>query len=167
MSRVDRVQPRSVEFRPVREEDYPAICELMPNEEELFLIYAQGNYPLTVDQVDKLVKKRMDPTVLIHDGAVRGFGNFYWYKPGKSVFIGNVVVDKSLRGIGLGKKLVNHMIGKAFHQYDLPRVNIHVYNRNLQALLLYQALGFRPYAMRPKKDHNGDPVIMLSLRLKR
>ena len=156
-----------IEFRPVKEGDYPAICDLMPDEEELFLIYAQGKHPLTVEQVDKLVQKRMEPTVLIYDGEVRGFGNFYWYKPGKSVFIGNIVVDKSLRGLGLGKRLVKHMIELAFDKYNLPRVNIHVYNRNLQALLLYEALGFRPYAMRPKRDYKGDPVLMLSLRLKR
>jgi len=156
-----------VSFRTVVEDDFQAICDLMTTEEELFLIYAQGKYPLTVEQVRKLVGIRMEPTMMLHDGIVAGFGNFYRYRKKRSVFIGNIVVDKSLRGKGLGNRLVNHMIKLAFNKYDLPMVKIHVYNRNLTALLLYHALGFKPYAMKLDKDYKGDPVMLLSLRLSR
>lgn len=154
-------------FRAVREDDFQAICNLIPSEEELFLIYAQGRYPLDIKQVKTLVDKRMEPTVMLHDGEVVGFGNFYWYREQKSVFIGNIVLDRTLRGKGFGKRLVSHMIDLAFTKYNLPQVRLHVYNRNLKALLLYQALGFKPYTMKPQKDYNGDPVMMMSLRLRR
>ena len=42
-----------------------------------------------------------EPTVLLVDGEVTGFGAFYQYRKAKSVFIGNVVIDRSQRGRGL------------------------------------------------------------------
>jgi ribosomal protein S18 acetylase RimI-like enzyme len=104
---------------------------------------------------------------MLHRGTVVGYGNFYNLREGRSVFIGNIVIDRSLRGNGLGKQLVNYLIGRAFHAYDLPSVKLHVYNRNLPALLLYSALGFQPYAMKVERDYEGDPVMLLSLRLNR
>ena len=135
----------------------------MTSEEELFLVYAQGKYPFTVPQVRRLVEIRMEPTVMLHRGEVVGFANFYSYREGKSVFIGNVVVDRSLRGKGLGKRLVCYMMDRAFSEHDLRSVRLHVYNRNLPALLLYSSLGFQPHAMKAKRDYKGDPVMLFTL----
>jgi ribosomal protein S18 acetylase RimI-like enzyme len=157
----------SVRFRRVVPDDYRPICDMLPSEEELFLVYAQGKYPLTVEQVAALVEKRTEPTVMLLDDRVIGFANFYGYKERRSVVIGNVVVDSSLRGKGLGKLLVSYMIDLAFRRYDLPRVKLHVYNRNLAGLLFYRSLGFEPYAMKPKKDYRGDTVVMFTLVLRR
>lgn len=140
---------------------------MLSSEEELFLVYAQGKYPLTVEQVHALVEKRTEPTVMLLHEKVVGFANFYGHKEGRSVVIGNVVVDPWLRGKGLGKLLVGHMIELAFREYDLPQVKLHVYNRNVGGLLFYRGLGFKPYDMKAKKDYKGDPVVMFSLVLKR
>jgi ribosomal protein S18 acetylase RimI-like enzyme len=156
-----------VSFRAIVEDDFQTVCDLLPSEEELFLVYAQGKYPLTIPQVGRLVETRMEPTVMLHRGRVVGFGDFYNYRAGRSVFVGNIVIDQSERGKGLGKRLVCHMIDRAFSGHDLPSVRIHVYNRNLRALLLYSALGFSPYAMKVNRDYKGDPVLLLSLRLSR
>lgn len=156
-----------VRFRPIVEDDFQTLCDLISSEEELFLVYAQGKHPLTVPQVRELVDIRMEPTVMEHADRVVGFANFYGYKEGKSVVIGNVVVDPSLRGKGLGRRLVSHMVDLAFDRYDLPSVRIHVYNRNLGALLLYGAMDFKPYAMKVKTDYAGDPAMMFTLRLRR
>jgi ribosomal protein S18 acetylase RimI-like enzyme len=156
-----------VRFRSVVADDFQAICDMISSEEELFLVYAQGKHPLTVEQVEALVEIRTEPTVMLLDDKVVGFGNFYGYKKGRSVVIGNVVIDPSLRGKGLGKLLVGHMIDLAFRKYDLPRVKIHVYNRNLSGLLSYISLGFKPYAMKARKDYKGDTVVLFTLALKR
>ncbi len=154
-------------FRRVAAAEYQAICDMLPNEEESFLTYAQGKHPLTVEQVGALVAKRTEPTVMVLDGRVAGFANFYGHKEGRSVVIGNVVIDPSLRGKRLGELLVRHMIDVAFRKYGVPRVRIHVYNRNVAGLLLYRSLGFKPYNMKAKKDYKGDTVVLLSLALKR
>lgn len=157
----------AVTIRGAVPDDYPAICRLIPDEEELFWVYPKGSYPLTVDQLEKLIARRMEPTVLLAEGEVAGFGNFYRYREGKSVFIGNVVVDRARRGRGLGKEIVRHLAALAFQKYGLPRVRISVYSRNEPALLLYGSLGFKPYAMEAQKDFRGEPVALLHLGLRR
>lgn len=156
-----------VSFRPIMDDDFQGVCDLIPSEEELFLIYDRGRYPLTIPQVRKLVENRMEPTVMLHRGVVVGFACYYNYREGRSVFIGNIVVDRSVRGKGLGKRLVSYMIDRAFHGHNLLNVRLHVYSRNLVALLVYNALGFQPYAMKAQKDYKGDPVMFLSLGLRR
>ncbi len=109
----------------------------------------------------------MEPTVMVHCGRVVGFGDYYNYQQGATLFIGNIVIDRTVRGQGLGKRLVCYLIDRAFNHHGVQSVRIHVYNRNLTALLLYHALGFHPYAMKVKRDYRGNPVMMLSLRLSR
>ncbi|MDJ0849390.1 MAG: GNAT family N-acetyltransferase [Myxococcota bacterium] len=157
----------AVTIRPAVPDDYPAICSLFPDEEELFFAYPKGRFPLTVDQVEELLARRMEPTVLLTDGEVAGFGNFYRYRKGKSVFIGNVVIDRPRRGRGLGKRIVVHLATLAFQKYDLPRVRISVYSGNASALLLYGSLGFKPYAVEARKDFRGERTALLHLSLKR
>lgn len=156
-----------VTFRPILETDFPTICNLLPTEEELFLFYAHGKFPFTIPQLSRLIELRMEPTVVLYNGEVVGFSDYYNYHKGQSVFIGNIAIHPSVRGNGVGKRLVNHMIERAFYGHDLASVRLHVFNRNLTALLLYNALGFRPYAMKVKKDYKGEPVLQLSLGLSR
>jgi ribosomal protein S18 acetylase RimI-like enzyme len=157
----------AVTIRPAVPDDFQGICDLIPSEEELFLVYPKGRFPLTVGQVEQLLERRIEPTVLVAEGKVAGFGNLYRYRRGKSAFVGNVVVDRSQRSRGLGKRIVVHLIDLAFRKYDVPRVRISVYNKNTPALLLYQSLGFKPYAIEEAKDFLGNRVALLHLSMKR
>ena len=60
--------------------------------EELFHTYPLGEYPFTPDQFSQLVEQRHEPTVAHLDGRLLGFACFYNHKPGRSVFIGNLLV---------------------------------------------------------------------------
>src|SRR5262245_47281881 len=157
----------TVSFRKAVAHDYRAISEMPSNEEELFLVYSQAKFPLTVKQVSRLVEKRMEPTVMVIDEEAVGFGNFYGYREGRSVVIGNVVVERSLRGKGFGKLLVSHLIDLAFRKYDLPRIKIQVYSRNTDALLLYGDMGFKPCEMEAQRDYKGEGIVLLTLALRR
>ena len=157
----------AVTIRQAVSDDYQDVCDLIPNEEELFLVYPKGSYPLTVEQMEALLRHRLEPTVLLVEGQVAGFADLYGYRKERSVFIGNVVIDRARRGSGLGRKIVLHLIDLAFQKYDLPRVRISVYNHNAAALLLYGSMGFEPYAMREERDFRGDRVALLHLSLKR
>lgn len=156
-----------VSFRPIVEDDFEPLCDLVASEEELFVFYDKGNWPLTVPQVRRLIGKRMEPTVMLHRGKVIGFGDFYNYVKGRSVFIGNIAIAPSARGKGLGRRLVSHLLDRAFRGHDLPSARMHVYGRNLPALRLYAKMGFAPYAMKIKSDYRGDPALVLNLRLRR
>lgn len=109
----------------------------------------------------------MEPTVLLAEGEVAGFASFYRHRKGRYVFIGNVVIDRSHRGRGLGRRIVVHLATLAFQEYDLPMVRISVHSRNASALLLYGSLGFKPYALEARKDFRGERVALLHLSLTR
>lgn len=162
-----RCESMDVRFRPIVEDDFQAVCDLVRSEEELFLFYDAARHPFTVPQVRKLVETRMDPLVMLHRGEVVGFGDFYGHRERRSIFVGNIVLDRSLRGKGLGKRLVSYMIDRAFSEHDLERVCLHVYSRNLAGLLLYHALGFRPFGMKVRRDYRGEAALLLTLGLSR
>ncbi len=64
-------------FRKASYPDYKAICQLMPNEHELYLIYPRGTYPLTVEQVQYLSKVRQELTVATDSVNIVGLANLY------------------------------------------------------------------------------------------
>ncbi|MGI9331174.1 MAG: GNAT family N-acetyltransferase, partial [Gammaproteobacteria bacterium] len=101
-------------MRPAQPEDAAGIQALFTDEEESFRVYPEGQFPLTVDQVERLIKKRTEPTVLEIDGRIAGFSGLYSYKEGSSAFIGNVIIDRQFRGRGLGKQLMEYMIDRGF-----------------------------------------------------
>jgi len=155
-----------VEIRPLLPDDHQAVCDLILDEQELFLVYPKGEFPLTVDQFEAMLARRVEPTVLLTKGKVAGFAAFYRLRKARSVFIGNVIVDPSQRGSGLGRNLVSHMCELAFGKYQLPEVRISVYNRNTRALILYTSMGFNPYAIQARRDPRGNWVALISLSLR-
>ena len=152
-----------VKFREATEEDFNGICNLIKSEEELFLVYPSGKYPFTVDQVSHLFQVRKELTVAVDNGEIIGFANLYNYEPEKSAFIGNVVINESHRGHGLGKKIVSHMLKMAFDKHSLPEVKISVFSDNIPALLLYSDFGFTPYEIEERKGPNGDRVALIHM----
>ncbi|MCL4471992.1 MAG: GNAT family N-acetyltransferase [Gammaproteobacteria bacterium] len=109
-------------FREAVQADYEDICKLVPNEHELYLVYPRGTHPFTVDQVRHLAELRKELTVATDGARIVGFANLYDFKDKEKAFIGNVVVEKSSRGRGLGKQLIGHMLNAAFSKYGLSRV---------------------------------------------
>ena len=155
-------------FREAVENDYEGICSLIKTGDELFMVYPNGQYPLTVDQVRKLSQTREALTVAVDEvGNVIGFANLYNHEPGKTAFIGNVVIDPGYRGRGMGKAIVSHMLEKAFGRYDLPEVRISVFSQNTPALFLYSSFGFVPYGIEERSDPKGKRVALIHMRLER
>ncbi|HEC07355.1 MAG TPA: N-acetyltransferase [Thiolapillus brandeum] len=155
-------------LREAVENDYEGICSLIKTEDELFMVYPNGQYPLTVDQVRKLSQTREALTVAVDEvGNVIGFADLYNHEPGKTAFIGNVVVDPAHRGRGMGKAIVSHMLEKVFERYDLPEVRISVFSENTPALLLYSGCGFIPYEMEERRNPKGKRVALIHMRLER
>lgn len=156
-----------VEFRPATVADYPAICDLVPDEDELFFVYPRGRFPLTVAQVEGLARVRCDLTVAVEAGKVVGLANLYDLVPGASAFVGNVVIARDRRGQGLGQRLVNHMLDLVLERYGLPEARIAVFCINTPALGLYVALGFKPYDIELREHPRGGRIPLLLMRLPR
>lgn len=158
---------RRLQFRPALVRDYPAICALIENEQELFLIYPRGQYPFTVEQIHKLARTRHELTVATHDNEIVAFANLYDYKPGTSIHVGNVVVAPSRRGQGIGETLMRHMLNKAFGSYDVPRACLSVFSHNVPALLLYTRLGFVPFGIEERTSFTGERMALVHMGLDR
>ena len=150
-------------IRKAEPKDFPEICGLFSDRKEFFLIYPNGSYPMTVEQLQELASIRSDLTVACTNDRIIGFANLYNLKPKQYVFVGNVVISPAHRGQGLGKKITQHMMNLAFCQYNLPQVRISVFCNNTPALLLYTQLEFEPYAIEAREDPNGKRLALLHM----
>jgi ribosomal protein S18 acetylase RimI-like enzyme len=153
------------EFREATENDFEGIRQLIKTEEELFKVYPNGKYPFTVEQVSRLYQTRKALTVAVEGNEIIGFANLYDYKPKHFAFIGNVVIEKSHRGRGLGKAIISYMLKMAHEKYDLAEVRISVFSDNTVALLLYSRFGFVPYAMEERKNPAGYRIALIHMRI--
>jgi len=145
---------------------YAGIVKLITSREELFQFYPCGSYPFDEDQLLRLAERRRDLTVVMEQGEVIGFANIYGVFPGQRAFIGNVLVSKHHRGLGIGKRLVRHMMGLAFDQYG-DEVRLSVFGFNARALLLYASLGFKPYDVEQRITPDGERVALIHMRVRR
>ncbi len=150
-------------FRPATPDDYEAICRLIPDQRELFMVYPSGRYPLDPAQLAKLARERKALTVMEAGGRIAGFANLYGITRGERAFIGNVVIDHALRGQGLGKALVQEMMKRA-GDFEVKSVHISVFGTNTPALLLYHRLGFQPYAIEARRAPWGERLALLHMR---
>lgn len=142
---------------------FPDIANLVSSAEELFLVYPSGCYPWTVDQLEQLHAVRSDFTVAVVDGQIAAFANLYDIRPQDSAFIGNVIVADACKGKGIGKALVGHMLRLCRQKYH-AETRLSVFGFNARALLLYTELGFKPYAVEPRQNLQGDTVALIHMR---
>ena len=156
--------PDQIVIQGATEEHYPGIVALIPTLEELFLIYPSGHHPFDIEQVRKLAKERKNLTVVLSNKQVIGFSNLYNVTPGKQAFIGNVVIAKSHRGLGLGKQLVSYMINVIFYTYN-AEAHLAVFSVNTPALLLYQSLGFKPYDLELREHPENGKCALINMKL--
>ncbi|MDD3529142.1 MAG: GNAT family N-acetyltransferase [Gallionellaceae bacterium] len=89
--------------------------------------------------------------VLRVDGAVAGMANalitMSTVEGGRVVILEDVIVSAGLRGGGLGRRLVEHVLAWARDQ-GMTRVTLLADRNNPAALAFYARLGFQPSAMR-------------------
>jgi ribosomal protein S18 acetylase RimI-like enzyme len=149
--------------RPVRPEDLPLICAFPRDDRELFFMFPKAEYPLTVEQLKASVDARFDSTTFLCDGVPAGFANFYICQPGDTCSIGNVIVDPTRRGMGIGSYLINTMIEIAMEKYRVKNVQLSCFNQNVDGLFLYQKLGFKPTFFEDRVDKQGSRVASIHL----
>lgn len=152
-----------MEFINAGREHFAAITQLVSSPDELYLVYPNGQYPWTVEQLEKLAAIRSDFTVCRVDGVVAAFANLYNVVPKESAFIGNVIVAEAYRGREIGKRLMQYMTDLCITQYSaVPHLS--VFSFNVRALLLYSRLGFEPYAIEARKNLQGELVALIHMR---
>lgn len=152
--------------RLVTQDDYAAICGFPQNADELYYAYPSAVYPLTPEQLDANVRKRLFPTVVTAaDNAVAGFANLYDLADGERVWLGNVLVSLAHRGTGAAAALVGRMIAVARDELRVKELHLVVHQPNGRAMLFYAKLGFRPYAIEKAADRHGNPIAKIRMSI--
>lgn len=106
-------------FRSIVGNDLGTICQLPQNKEELFFIFPKADYPLSVEQLQTVVKNRSDSTVILLDNKIVGFANFYEVKENEYCSIGNVIVSSNFQNKGIGLFLIETMESIALKKYNV------------------------------------------------
>jgi RimJ/RimL family protein N-acetyltransferase len=151
--------------REVCPEDVARICSFPQTAEELYFLYPKATHPLTPDQLRRAIEQRFDSTVVLRDHQLCGFANFHVRTVSGPCAIGNVVVAPDARAKGVGRYLIEVMIRKALLGCRAKEVRISCFNGNVAGLLLYAKLGFAPFAVEPRLDHQGTRVALIHMRL--
>lgn len=151
--------------RPVVEQDLAAICAFTQSAAELFYCFPKADFPLAPAQLQAAIEQRSDSTVVVLEGAVVAFANFYRWESGGVCAIGNVMVAPAARGRGVARYLIEQMLDAAFTHHQACEVQVSCFNPNVAGLLLYPQLGFRPCGVEERAGKSGERLALIHFRL--
>lgn len=150
--------------RPLTSADYPIISQFPQNPEELFYIAPFAEFPWLTENFADSVSDRLANTVFHIDSDIIGFANFYHHEPGAQIFIGNVIVNPAMRNQGFGKEMIKQMLNRGFMELSLEEIHVSCFSPNTTGLLLYKKLGFTPYTIEQRTDHENRPVALFNFK---
>ncbi|SDW24435.1 GNAT family N-acetyltransferase [Paenibacillus sp. CF384] len=150
--------------RPLLKEDLETISSFPQSAEELFYVSPRFQYPLTPDQIMKVLENRFEPTVILDEesGQVIAYANLYDIKDEKC-WLGNVIVSSSFRGKGAAAYLLQTMKDKAKTEYGALQLVLSCASTNSRGLAFYHKLGFKPIGMRINNIEDQQRVITFQM----
>ena len=144
-----------MESRKATDKDFATVCRFPRSARELFYMYPQGDFPLTEEQLAAVSAQRSDPTVVLCDGKVAGYANFYDVAPGNYCAIGNAVVSPRLRGRGIGEYLIRTMERFAREKHGATEIRLSCFSTNTRGILLYTKMSYLPREVEQRTDRRG------------
>jgi len=154
-------QPSHLIHRPATVTDLADIVTFAQSAQELFFAYPKANWPLSIGQLAASMAERRDSTVVLLDGRVAGFANFYQWQHGDFCALGNVLVAPWARGQGVAHYLVAAMEQLAREHYKATRMKVSCFNANSAGLLLYPKLGYQLDGIVERRDPQGARVALV------
>lgn len=155
---------KDLSYRSVEMADLEVICRLPQNTEELFFMFPRAKYPLTEEQLETAVNNRFDSTVVLLNGEIVGFANFYEKEENHYCSIGNVIVSSKFRNCGIGSFQIQTMERIALEKYNALEIHISCFNSNTKGILLYSKLGYTPYAIERLMTPQCESIALIKLR---
>ncbi|MBF0453584.1 MAG: N-acetyltransferase [Magnetococcales bacterium] len=153
--------------RPTLDADIPLICQFADSQQSLFFFFPNAVFPLTPQQLQVNVKSRFGSTTVLFNGRVVGFGNLYNHPENGLCYLGNLLVDPSKRGEGIGRYLVQTLIDLGFNNPHVDTMHLCCFNENIRGLKLYFSLGFRPFSMEFMDRPGGGEAALIHFALPR
>lgn len=158
------MEKEKITYREFISSDMEIICKLPQNEQELFFMCPKANYPLTIEQLENIIKDRFEPIVVLFDNEIVGFANFYEAKDKHYCAIGNVIVNSCFRNRGVGTFLIAVMENIARTKYNVSEIHLSCFNENINGLLLYTKLGYIPYEIEKHINKNNERSALIKLK---
>ena len=137
--------------------DLETLCGLPQNEDELYFMFPRAVYPLTPEQLGEAARQRLEPTVVLHEGRVAAYANFYEFD-GETCWLGNVIVAPEERGKGAARYLIETMESIAKHKLNARRIRLVCHNTNTRGLLFYSKMGYKPYDISLRNKPSGEYI---------
>lgn len=138
-------------FRKYEEDDAKEILSWIKDEREFRLWSADRyeKYPASPSDInDNYIEcekaSNFYPFTLEDEGKV--IGHLILRNPGENkevIRLGFIIVDRSIRGKGYGKKLINEAIKYAKEKLGAKEINLGVFANNKNAFECYKAVGFK------------------------
>lgn len=150
----------ALSHRPATLDDLPEVVAFPQNADELFFCYPKAVWPLNVEQMAAAMAERHNSTVVLLDGRVAGFANFYQCQQGESCALGNLMIAPWARGQGVARYLVTTMEQLAREQHQATQMRVSCFNANSAGLLLYPALGYTLSGLVERRDPRGARVAL-------
>lgn len=127
---------------------------------KVMTIWTKGNFEahsfidkdywlLNFNKVKDEYLKKSETYVYVDNNEIKGFISLL-----DNYFIGSLFVRKEYRRQGIGRKLINYVKDK----YD--RLELQVYEKNINAILFYTALGFINKKIQIDKETNEKEYVM-------
>ncbi|WP_219836775.1 GNAT family N-acetyltransferase [Paenibacillus sp. R14(2021)] len=147
-------------------EDLRWIASFPQSADELFYVSPRFHYPLTPDQIMKLLEYRRLPTVVIDaaTGHTAGYANLYDCQE-TSCWLGNVIVSPRYRGQGAAEVLLKTMMHKAKSELHMQKLLLSCHQTNARGLAFYHKHGFKPYDMKRIPMENKRDVITIQMAI--
>lgn len=110
--------------RTLAQEDLDTICTFVRDAEEVYLVSPKFHYPLTAEQILKVLENRYSPTVIVSGDAPEplAYANLYDKdEESHTIWLGNVIVSPSYRGTGVAAHLLQTMMDTAKQEHGVGR----------------------------------------------
>jgi RimJ/RimL family protein N-acetyltransferase len=95
-----------------------------------FFCYPKADWPLSVGQLAAAMAERRDSTVVLLEGRIAGFANFYQWHYDDHCALGNLMIAPWARGQGVAQYLVAVMEQLARAHYRATRMQVSCFNAN-------------------------------------
>lgn len=152
--------------RELRQDDLESICDFVRSDEEVFYVSPKFRYPLTAEQILKVLENRYSPTVIVSGDSPEplAYANLYDRdEESMSIWLGNVIVSPGYRGTRVAAYLIETMLDIARLEHGVRTMKLYCHNTNTRALLFYCRQGFRPCGSKVLVKPDGQKLIGIEM----
>ncbi|WP_438495681.1 GNAT family N-acetyltransferase [Paenibacillus sp. IHBB 3054] len=153
--------------RALAQEDLDSICAFVRDAEEVFLVSPKFRYPLTAEQILKVLENRYSPTVIESRDVPEplAYANLYDKdEESHTIWLGNVIVSPRSRGTGVAAYLIQTMMDTAKQEHGVRTMKLYCHNTNTRALLFYCKQGFSPCGYKVLVKPDGEKLVGIAMQ---